>query len=367
MAENPPTDNIDALSLFVQGRVLYDSYLKTGDPDDLSEARQCFELAAARDQAFDMAKLYHGVSEADAGNAKEAVKILGNLNQSLTEKKAELPQDQRKLEEMQLNVRVQLGIAAAKGADYGKAVGQLRAAERDTAERDASKNSLIKAYSTLFSALGYARDGDKEGLARVCKEADDLAEGVSKKRSIALETRFEAATAAGTAHMLLSELHLIDEHAHVHAGEEPTHAEEERERAETQLRSASALCPDSSRPLYSLATLYMAWGDHDKQRQEEWYNKSKDLVARTLELTPNDELVRATMAILEAKTGDRKKAEEHAKRLKDAEFVKQQFHLPSTRKALSQVIEKQATTHSPLAGYVDVAARKPKVGTTGSN
>jgi hypothetical protein len=79
MPKKTPTQNIEALSNFTQGRALFDSYLETGNWDDLSEAEECFKLSIAQDPNFDTARFYRAVSQIELGNTTEAIEELETL------------------------------------------------------------------------------------------------------------------------------------------------------------------------------------------------------------------------------------------------------------------------------------------------
>lgn len=328
MAKKPPTDDIEALSLFAQGLALFQSYLETGNPDDLSEARQSFALASDRDPAFDMAELYRGAAAVESGDAEAAVAIFKSLNNSLQQKpKAELREDSELLDEALLNTGVQLALAHAKNQRYGDAVTKL-AEMKGRVKKDDSKRYLVQAYWILFRALDGATGSPpkRQEVDSACEEADKLMEDVTRKaRYIALETRFETANAAGTAYLLRGQL---------------TQSDKDLKTAETHFLSASLLCPQSIRPLYQLAVLNMERGDRDQKQPQESYNKSKELIARSIEINPYDRLLKATMVIVESKTGDQTKAETSA-----------------ARDSLSKVLQKEANLHSRLTGYVGVVEK----------
>src|SRR5258707_511357 len=81
--KNFPTRDADAFSNFVQGRALFQSYLGTGQGEELQKARDRFATAAARDSDFDVARLYLAVTQTELREPKEAIVNL----QKLVEKK----------------------------------------------------------------------------------------------------------------------------------------------------------------------------------------------------------------------------------------------------------------------------------------
>jgi tetratricopeptide (TPR) repeat protein len=126
MPRKTPTQNIEALSRFSEGRALFDLYLETGNPAFLSGAQECFDRAVAEDSRFDTAKFYQAVSRIELGDRTEAIKHLEALtNEEALERSPELERDGH----------VQLAQAYAEEGKYEKAESELTKA-RKGASRD---------------------------------------------------------------------------------------------------------------------------------------------------------------------------------------------------------------------------------------
>jgi tetratricopeptide (TPR) repeat protein len=240
-----PTDNIEALSNFVQGRALFDSYRETRNPEELSEATECFELSSRQDPGFEIARVYWGVAETKLGNPDEAISVLSGLKQYIREDR----------QEFRLDVCVQLARAYAKKGEYGQAKKQLKEAENE-ARRAGCKNKLclFKAYRALYCALEGAHRKDLHVLNRAACLADRITSSKLSLKDdyIGRQTRFEAETASGIARMWLGKL-------------SKSGAETHWKNAEEKLGSALKLRPNSTQALYNMGMLFMFQGRYEER------------------------------------------------------------------------------------------------------
>ncbi|MBV8140411.1 MAG: hypothetical protein JOZ60_00010 [Verrucomicrobia bacterium] len=368
----PPTGNIEALSSFVQGRALFDSFLETGSFDDLSEAAECFERSVANDRDFEIAKFYQAVCQTKLGETTKAIQHLERLAQH---------------EQFALDALVQQASAYARSGEYQKAEKQLEKAEerarleqpkqherghrrgvaaraidrfikilpsgfarphRDDGASKERKLRLITAYRASILAIRGAaeRDGDiLRNAIEVAEKVDSEREKGKKaassqagertdravrseiertkgeqadnleSRNIEVGTEFETKIAKGMAHMWLYYL-------------EP--AEEDWKAASDAFLLARELRPNSPHALYNLAMLHVCRGDRtlDGASARRDYYKANELIARTLEINPADDIARLTKALLSSKIGGELRPEEHGlgpeweKRLRGSEEKK---------------------------------------------
>ena len=112
-------------------------------------------LKKDEEQLDDMDKLSRAATKAERGNETEAISILKEL-------KAKLRDDPQELESKLLDARVQLAFAFAKNDEYERAVAQLEDAEGE-AKEDERKRHLIRAYRALFQAIYGASREDQDG------------------------------------------------------------------------------------------------------------------------------------------------------------------------------------------------------------
>ena len=296
--KKPPTRSIEALSSFSQGRALFESYLETGNWDDLTEARECFDLALAQDSSFDTAKFYRAVTQIEQGTPDDAINDLEAL--------AESPM-------FETDARVQLANARARKGEYVTAREELRKAQEQTT---GNKSTLIGAYSAALQALQGAVEHKPELWSTAIEAAQSSELKISRNDEIGVAVRFEAKSAAGTAYMW----QFWNMTKQTGTGQLTEEAKAKFRLAEEAFKSAQALRPNSPRALYNLARLYICRGDREisdpeqteeeqkkkKEDQRKWYELAEDLVSRVLEITPLDDIALATAALLRTKTEKRK-------------------------------------------------------------
>ena len=315
MPKRPPTQNIEALSSFAQGRALFDSYLETGSWDDLSEAVECFDLAVAQDSSFNTAKFYRAVSRIELGNLND--EDIEDLK-ALTSKEA-----RRRNRQLWLDAGVQLAHAYASKGKYIMALEQL-----ETAKKGATENRyyLIEAYRALPLALLGEREQASYLWARAIGRASATERKISENDEIGLAARFEAKNAVGTAYLWWC--------YYVAKRGQTREADDNWTKAETAFLSARALRPNSARVLYNLGRLYICRGDREGQgsaARKKWYERAADIIARSLEINPFDDVALLTKALLDSKIGRSTAPLERGKKWLEELRTKKPFTRPSRR------------------------------------
>lgn len=159
-----PKEPFDAVSSFARGRRLFDSFLETGNVDDLAEAAKRFALSFKLDPKFDVAKFYRAVALISLGSTAEAI---GDLKDLATNQPR-----------FRLDALVQLAHAYARNRDYQLAQGQFEEAKKEagTDRRLQDKRFLIDAYSASLKAA----QGTQEQKSDLLKEALALAQHVEE-------------------------------------------------------------------------------------------------------------------------------------------------------------------------------------------
>jgi tetratricopeptide (TPR) repeat protein len=257
-------EKADTLSNFVQGRALFESYLETGNPDELSEASECFGSAVVSDAKFDLAVLYQAVCQTELGNTDAAIADL----QALAKKP-----------EFALDAQVQLAHAYARAGNYPEARRSIE--EAMTKLPTTSKRYLVEAYHASLLAAG---GQPLEALDRARRTQENLDQALQNRTvrpddQSVRAARFEVKMAEAAALMR----------------QQPSSKDAER-----VLLAARALRPNSARALFMLARVHISRGDLDGGTRS--YETARDIVARALEITPFDEVLVQTSALLRNKT-----------------------------------------------------------------
>jgi tetratricopeptide (TPR) repeat protein len=288
-----PTKDADAFSQFVQGRAFFQSYLGSGQGEELSQARDRFATAAARDPEFDIAKLYLAVTQTELRDSDAAIPAL----EDLVKRKSYLPE-----------AHVQLAYAHIKrykNADYAAAEEELNKAVQ--ASKTGKRNDLIDligAYRVFLLAVRGGRGTDtaerkRHYLEEALKLGKELlqrtaAKGKTPEERVAVQ--FEVNNAMGIAFLWLGELF---------------HSEPDSEmwwvQSEKYFNAALALRSRSVRPLQNLGLLYMVRGDriqNEPTKARELYEQAKVFVGQSLKLNPFDQYPHFQMALLFIKTAD---------------------------------------------------------------
>ncbi len=326
--KSSPTKDAEALSSFVQGRALFQSYLGTGHGEELRQARDRFATAAARDPEFDIAKLYLAATQTELREPDAAIPNL----EDLVKRNRYLPE-----------AHVQLAYAHIKryrNADYGTAAEELtKAVNAARTVKRSELIDLIEAYRVFLLAvrggrgtddvsqkkryLGEAVTAGKELLkraaaqdkVRVERATDEasrkkhyLRQAVNAAKKLLkrpkdqdkapnekLAVQFEANNALGIAFLWLGELFPF----------EPDSASFWTQ-SEQYFRAALALRPNSVRALQNMGLLFMVQGDrlpNEPIKAGEFYEQGKDFVRQSLRLNPFDQYPHFQMALLSARTG----------------------------------------------------------------
>jgi hypothetical protein len=288
-----PTKDADAFSSFVQGRAFFQSYLGTGQGDELKQAMDRFAAATVRDPEFDIARLYLAVAQTELRDSDAAVAAL----EDLIKKKRYLPE-----------AYVQLAYARVKryrDADYAAAAQELdNAAEASKKEGRTDLTDLIEAYRVFLLAVRGGRGKDAPEKKRAyLNEALTLGKKLlqhpSAKRKAPEErvaVLFEVNNAMGIAFLWLGELF-------------PTEAEAAKwwEKSEEHLKAAQILRPKSVRPLQNLGLLCMLRGDRnqeDPEAAQKLFGQAKAFVEQSLKLNPFDQYPYFQKALLAMRTDD---------------------------------------------------------------
>ncbi len=288
-----PTADADAFSNFVQGRALFQEYLGNGSGEQLTQARDHFATATARDPEFDIAKLYLAVTQTELRDTDAAIPAL----EQLVQKKSFLPE-----------AHVQLAYAHIKrytNDDFAEADKELdKAVEAAKTEKRNDLTDLIGAYRVFLFAVRGGRG--TEGLEEKKKYLESaktlgieilkrpVAAAIASPESVAVQ--FEVNNGMGIAHLWLGELFLSD----------PDVANSWVE-SETYFRTALALRPKSVRVLQNMALLYTLRGNRAEKEPanaQEFYGQAKDFVAQSLKLNSFDQYPHYQMVLLSIKTGD---------------------------------------------------------------
>lgn len=289
-----PTKDPEALSNFVQGRLFFQAYL-LGQGKELPEARERFQAAASRDPEFYIAKLYLAVAQNEMRNSDAAILALKDL----IDKKRFLPE-----------ARLQLAYAHMKRykqADYEIATAELESAKRD-AKREKRKDllNLIEAFGVFVLAVRGGRGSEPMGQRRAyldtaIKNGQDLLRESTKENleiQITTALQFEVHNAIGVAQLWLGRLFPQEEQS-----------QDWWSKSEKSLDTASALRPNSVRPLQNLGLLFMLRGDragavgnHDEAVL--LYQKAKTFVERSLQLNALDQYPFYQLAQLAIRLGD---------------------------------------------------------------
>jgi len=287
-----PTKDADAFSSFVQGRAFFQSYLGTGQGEELTQARDRFASATARDPQFDIAKLYLAVTQTELRDSDAAILALNEL----VAKQSYLPE-----------AHVQLAYAHIKrylNTDYQEAENELnRAVEASKGGERSDLIDLIEAYRVFLFAVRGGRGTDEGPKKRQYLNnaltlgnkllQDPSARDNAEKR---LAVQFEVNNALGIAYLWLGQWF---------PGEPG--AAKWWDQSETHLDVALKLRPNSVRPLQNLGLLYMLRGDRQQGKPEEarhLYATAKEFVSRSLKLNPFDQYPHFQMALLSIKNGD---------------------------------------------------------------
>ncbi|MGA8220335.1 MAG: hypothetical protein WB780_01690 [Candidatus Acidiferrales bacterium] len=288
-----PTADADAFSNFVQGRALFQEYLGNGSGEELSQARDHFATATARDPKFDIAKLYLAVTQTELRDTATAIPAL----EQLILNKSFLPE-----------AHVQLAYAHIKlytDDDFAKADKELD--EAAAAAKTEHRNDLIDlicAYRVFLFAVRGGRGHESPDQKRKYLESAKTLGNRLLKRPVAagdpsaesMAVQFEANNGMGIASLWFGELFPTD----------PQAAQSWVE-SEGYLKAALALRPKSVRVLQNMGLLYMVQGDRAEKnpaKAQELYGQAKDFVGQSLKLNPFDQYPHFQMALLSIKTGD---------------------------------------------------------------
>ena len=322
MARKTPTENMEALSRFSEGRALFDLYLESGDWNLLLEARECFDRAAAEDPEFDTARFYRAVSLIELGNWDDAIDDLKALT---TE------QSLRRSPKLEHDVHMQLAQAHAGKGDYDKAADELTKARKGA---NGNENCLIDASFASLDAMRYANDEKKLKLA--IKQTQAAWKKSSGRNETGLAARFEAKIAEGTAHMLLYML----------KGEPG-----DWDAAKKAFELARQLRPNSRRALYKMAQLHICRGDKDTKNWQRDYKDASLLVARLVELYPSDDVLRRTEALLRYKTIEQANVDLSEMGSETKAWLERHQHEP-VEQALSEMVKDKDLRSSLLGDLV---------------
>jgi tetratricopeptide (TPR) repeat protein len=287
-----PTKDADAFSSFVQGRAYFQSYLGTGQGDELAQARDRFAAATVRDPEFDIAKLYLAVTQTELRDSDAAIAAL----EDLIKKKRYLPE-----------AHVQLAYAHVKryrDADYAAAELELnKAAEASKRGGRTDLTDLIEAYRVFLFAVRGGRGKDtpekkKDYLNEALRLGTELLHHTSRKGKAPQErvaVQFEVNNAMGIAFLWLGELFYTE-----------PESTKWWEKADECFKAALALHPNSVRPLQNLGLLYMFRGDRKQNHKDaqNLYVQAKEFVDRSLKLNPFDQYPYFQQALLAMKTAD---------------------------------------------------------------
>jgi tetratricopeptide (TPR) repeat protein len=288
-----PTKDADAFSNFVQGRAFFQSYLGSDQGEELSQARDRFAAAAARDPEFDIARLYLAVTQTELRDSEAAIPAL----EELIKRKSYLPE-----------AHVQLAythIKRYKNADYAAAEEELNKAVQ--ASKSGKRNDLIDligAYRVFLLAVRGGRGTDtpewkRQYLNEALKLGKELLQHTAAKEKAPEErvaVQFEVNNAMGIAFLWLGELF------HSEPGSAMWWVQ-----SENYLKAALALRSKSVRPLQNLGLLYMLRGDRMQDepiKAQELYEQAKEFVGQSLKLNPFDQYPHFQMALLSVKTVD---------------------------------------------------------------
>jgi tetratricopeptide (TPR) repeat protein len=289
-----PTQDSEAFSNFVRGRVLFQGYLESGNGEQLNQAKDRFAEATVRDPNFDIAKLYLAVTETELRDSDAAIPAL----RELVDKRSYLPE-----------AHVQLAYAHIKKyRDEGYPVAQE---ELDKAEHDATTENreylieLITSYRVFLLAVRGGRQTDlsREQRRNYLNQALELGEKVLRQTAAAEQdcrpaersAQFEANNALGVALMWLGQWFPT----------EPSFSESWM-RSEYYFRAALTLRPKSVRTLQNLGLLYTLRGDREPRAsaKEALYKQAIDFVTQSVELNPYDQYPHYQLAALLIKVGD---------------------------------------------------------------
>lgn len=288
-----PTRDAEAFSSFVQGRVLLDLYLQSGDGERLKQACDLFARASKRDANFHIARLYLGVSQTELRDSAAAI---SNLKE-LVEKQHYLPE-----------AHLQLAYAYTKryeGADYVIAEHELQ--EAKAAAEKATRSDLldlIEAYRIFLLAVRGGRGQDEpeqrknylqEAITGGQKILANLA-AVDRSPDEKNAIEFEANNAMGIAFMWRGK--------QFPARQDPMADWTE---AEKHFRRALAVRPKAVRALQNMGTLRMFQGDYlyglrDEEAAKQLYEEAKGYFVQSLALNPFDQFPHYRMAVLSVKT-----------------------------------------------------------------
>jgi tetratricopeptide (TPR) repeat protein len=309
-----PKEPFDAVSSFARGRRLFDSFLETGNVDDLAEAAKRFALSFKLDPKFDVAKFYRAVALISLGSTAEAI---GDLKDLATNQPR-----------FRLDALVQLAHAYARNRDYQLAQGQFEEAKKEagTDRRLQDKRFLIDAYSASLKAAQGTQEQKSDLLKEALALAQHVEENISGTHQIAVAARFEAKMALGTVHLSF------------YCDAVPGKADEAFKKAEDAFLAARALRPNSPRALYDMGMLYMYRADRDPaSSQKEAYEAAKSLISQSLAINRFDDVVRLTEALLHCKTGEQEKAKDIAVRPEWGKWL-ERFKEKPIKEALSELV-----------------------------
>jgi hypothetical protein len=284
-----PTKDAEAFSSFVQGRALFQSYLGSGQGEDLLQARERFASAAARDAEFDIARLYLAVTQTELRDSDAAIPNL----EELLHRNRYVPE-----------AHVQLAYAHIKrykDVDYAAADKELHdAIEAAKGGNREDLIDLIEAYRIFLLAVRGGRGKEeisrkRQYLEEAVGAGQKLLEQADQERTSdkKLAIRFEARNAVGIALLWLGELF----------PSEPVSASWWKE-SEQYLLSALALRPNSVRVLQNMGLLRMLHGDRAQEPVEArgFYQEGKEFVLRSLALNSFDQYPHYQMSLLCART-----------------------------------------------------------------
>lgn len=292
---NLSTSSPEALRSYVQGRDLFDTFLKSGRGDDLKGANRLFRDAVDSDPTFQLAKFFLAVSFNELREHDAAIERLTELIGA----RVLLPE-----------AYLHLAYAKTKkytDSQYYEAEEALQEAERLAQKRRAADLVLtIQVYRVFLYAVmgGRLVEGDRaEYRRRAIELGEKLRSKPELKESRFPAVRYELLNALGIAYMREGE------HTTAFSPEQSTLWEQ----AQSTFDEALSLHPNAFRTLQNVGTLDRLKGDQkwrgdNREGSAKHYWQAVKAYKASL-INPNDQFPYYALADCYAKLGEWEEAE----------------------------------------------------------